>query len=233
MPPVETMILAFAGGLFPALLWLWFFLREDKLQPEPRLLIFLAFFSGMVATIAALFVEKWIAQFFEGDILIFLWAAVEEILKYLAVALTVLWQPFDDEPLDPVIYMITCALGFAALETTLFLLTPLLDGNLSGTILTGNLRFLGAALLHVVSSAAIGFALAFAFYKSYTRKVVHFFVGMAIAIALHALFNFFIIDNTNGTILFVFFFVWLAVIFVFLLFEKVKRISKPLFLTRK
>ena len=229
MPPFETLIIAFAGGLFPALLWLWFFLREDRANPEPKLLIFLAFIAGMISVIVALFLEKWVAGFMFGPSLILAWAAIEELVKWFAALVAVLWRPFDDEPIDPIIYMITVALGFAALETGLFLLAPVSDGNVAGSILTSNLRFLGAALLHVVSSAAIGLALAFAFYKSFGAKILYLCTGIVVAITLHALFNFFIIDNTGGTIMFVFFFVWLGVIALFILFERVKRITRPLF----
>jgi len=45
---------AFVGGLLPALLWLWFWLRED-LHPEPRRILLLTFTAGMVMAIVALF----------------------------------------------------------------------------------------------------------------------------------------------------------------------------------
>ena len=223
--------IAFAGGLFPALIWLWFFLREDRKNPEPKLLIMLAFIAGMIVVVAALFIEKWLAGVISGGlILIIAWSATEEILKYFAAAGSVLWRPFDDEPIDPMIYMITVALGFAAFETGLFLLKPIDAGNVAGTILTTNLRFMGAALLHVISSAAIGVALGLAFYRSFWVKAAYLCTGIVVATALHTLFNYFIINNKDGTILFVFFFVWLGVIVLFLLFEKVRKITRPLFI---
>jgi RsiW-degrading membrane proteinase PrsW (M82 family) len=42
------------GGLLPALLWLWFFLKEDSKRPEPKWLILAAFLAGMLAVILAL-----------------------------------------------------------------------------------------------------------------------------------------------------------------------------------
>ena len=39
------------GGMLPALFWLWFWLQEDKLHPEPRSRIMLAFLGGMVGFI--------------------------------------------------------------------------------------------------------------------------------------------------------------------------------------
>src|SRR6185503_954988 len=97
--------------------------------------------------------------------------------KFLAAAATVLWRWEDDEPIDPVMYMVAVALGFAAVENTLFLISPLAGGTLLQTLLTGNLRFVGATLLHVLSSAAIGVALALSFYKPRKIKPLYAIVG--------------------------------------------------------
>ena len=245
MLPLETILYATLGGLFPALIWLWFFLREDREHPEPKLLILLAFIAGMLSVFVALALEKFVAGFFTtlaqqavvsqylaDNLLLFTWAAIEEIVKFGAAAAAVLWRPYDDEPIDPIIYMITVALGFSALETGLFLLGPLLSGDVLNTILTSNLRFLGASLLHVVASAVVGVALAFAFYQSFAIKVRNVLTGLILAIVLHALFNFFIIQSTSTIVMIVFFFVWLSIVVLFLLFERVKRISKPLFIKK-
>ena len=229
MPPLETFLYAFAGGLFPALIWLWFFLRQDKQCPEPKGLILLSFISGMAVVFMALFVEKYVANYFEeGTFLTVVWAATEEILKWLVAALVVLWRRAVNEPIDPIVYMITVALGFSALETGLFLLAPISDGNFAAGIITSNLRFLGAALLHVVCSAMIGVALAFAFYRSYWQKVLFLFIGLFTAITLHSWFNLSIIDKGGNAVLFVFFCVWIGVIVLLLLFERVKRIHKKI-----
>ena len=61
------------------------------------------------------------------------------------------------------VYLITVALGFAALETGLFLMEPLSHGDISRGIITGNLRFMGAALIHTLSSAVVGYAIALSY----------------------------------------------------------------------
>lgn len=228
-----ALLLAFFGGLFPALVWLWLFLKEDRAKPEPKLAILLAFIAGMISVMVALAFEQIAQPYVSGFALILVWAGIEEVVKYGAAAATVLWLPFYDEPIDAVIYMITVALGFASLETTLFLMKPLAEGSMSTAILTSNLRFLGAALLHVVSSSAIGFALAFSFYTpSIARKTLYAITGILVATALHTYFNFFIMGASGTTVVLVFFFVWVGIIITFLLFEKVKRICKPLFINQ-
>src|SRR3989344_6540894 len=93
------------------------------------------------------------------------------------------------------IYMLTAALGFAALENTLFLIAPLANGDITKSLLTGNLRFIGATLLHIAASSIIGAFAAFFFYKSKKIKDAAIFIGLIVAIILHAAFN--LIINTE------------------------------------
>lgn len=243
-----TVIYALIGGIIPALIWLWFFLREDAEHPEPKWLILAAFLAGMVAVLLALPTEMllkcvasgtwplhpWVAPFdtlgfcrdVGGTDPVFLWAAAEELLKYAVAVAVILWRKAVDEPIDAMIYLITVALGFAALETGLFLLNPLGHGDVSGGILTGNLRFMGAALIHTLSSAVIGFSIAAAYYRTYLVQFLSLCTGLILAIVLHALFNHHIIESSGERTSFVFFSVWLGIIGLFLLFERAKRITR-------
>lgn len=233
MITLQTAAFAILGGLLPALLWLWFWLKEDSKCPEPRSLILLAFVAGMIAVPLALPLEQYAETIAGGAMVLVLWSVIEEILKYAAALIAVLWRKAVNEPIDPVIYMITVALGFAALENTLFLLSPLLEGDVVTGILTGNLRFLGATLLHTLSSAAIGIALALSFYKSATVKLIYAAGGVILAVLLHAVFNSFIMNSGGESILSIFFAVWIGIITVIFLFEKVKHIKKPAFVKNK
>ena len=223
MPPGLILFLALSGGVLPALLWLWFWLKEDNIQPEPRSLIMFAFVAGMITVPLVIPLEQIAVAFASGGVVIVLWSAIEEIMKYGAGYLTVLRKTAVDEPLDPIIYMITIALGFAALENTLFLLNP--DLNIFDGIITGNLRFLGATLLHTLASAIVGLAMALSFFKGPLAKKLYTLIGIAIAVVLHSLFNFFIINSNGEKILMVFAFVWIGIILLLLFFEKIKKIK--------
>src|SRR6185436_19260214 len=96
------------------------------------------------------------------------------------------------------IYLITAALGFAALENALFLVKPLAMGQNTVGLLTGQLRFLGSTLLHTVSSGILGIGLAISFYMKGFRRIWHITLGLILAIALHSVFNFFIIRNSGN-----------------------------------
>ena len=140
-----------------------------------------------------------------------------------------------DKPIDWPIYMITAALGFAALENALFLRQSLsLDQTTVGLFTAasiGQLRFLGSTLLHAVSSGILGIGLGISIYMKGFKRKWYIFMGLILAIALHSVFNFFImkidIDNGNSLleVLKVFAFLWVVTIIVMLLFEKVRRMN--------
>ena len=215
---------AFLGGIIPALLWLWFWLREDRARPEPRGLIVATFIAGMAAVPIALFLEQFVAGIFISGsfVTIILWASIEEIGKFTAAWTTALRKRDNDEPIDSMMYLITTALGFAAAENALFLLGPLGGGDIMGGFITGNLRFIGSTLLHIVSSGAVGIFMAYSFCELPRIKRLAKMFGLILAIMLHTLFNFFILTSDNNLFA-VFSFVWIGVIILFLFFELVKR----------
>lgn len=235
MSSFNTIFLSLIGGVLPALLWLWFWLREDRLHPEPKSRIALSFICGMLAVIPAIELEKFFCGLIEpevclggvmpGILLIVLWAATEEIFKFIATYISSFWRnKHNDEPLDAIIYMITAALGFSALENTLFLFNPIVSGYFLQSIMTGNSRFLGATLLHVASSAAIGVMMGLAYYKKPSVKKIFLVLGLCIAIILHTFFNLLIIKSANGNF-FIFAGVWVLIILLIVLIEKVKKVK--------
>ncbi|HEV7424328.1 MAG TPA: PrsW family glutamic-type intramembrane protease [Candidatus Paceibacterota bacterium] len=218
--------LAFLGGIIPSFLWLWFWLKEEGRRPEPKGLLAAVFVMGILAVIFVLPVQKFIqGQIHSSNWQLIFWAASEEIAKYLAVLIIVYRTAYIDEPIDWPIYLVTAALGFAALENTLFLIKPFSVGENTVGLLTGELRFLGSTLLHAVSSGILGIAIGISLRMNGFRKFWHLLIGFILAISLHSIFNFFIIRNGAGDFLKVFAFLWVVTIIVMLLFEKVRRMD--------
>lgn len=215
----------------PPLVWLIFYLREDC-HPEPKRLIFIAFLAGIASAILAVYAEV----FFIGPGGIFissitltgtpflfflLIAFIEEYAKYLAVKYAILNRRDFDEPVDGMIYMITAALGFAAIENTLFILPLFHESMLAGFELTTN-RFIGANLLHALSSGIVGFFLARAWFSPHRRHFVA--IGIFLATLLHTGFNYLILikDQVSQGVLYIIFLLILMAVMVLVDFERLK-----------
>ena len=255
------LLYAVLGGLLPALIWLWFWLRED-LHPEPKRLILKAFAAGAVAipfvllaeavtscAISFLFHSSLESQspsllmplafcsrpfalfsplsFLAGPLLLVGFAAAEEMIKYLSARRFVLTGKDFDEPVDAMIYLMTTALGFAAFENIFFLL-PAFASTIFEGIVISNLRFLGATLLHAISSGIVGYAVALSFYKD-GSKVRYLAAGLIAATALHTLFNVLVgnaDENGLGQALGILTLTSLFLIFAFDRAKKIKRASR-------
>jgi len=221
----QTIGIALLGGLIPALIWLWFWLKEDSANPEPKGLLLLTFLGGVLSVFAVLPLQRLTEGLLpDGTTRMVIWAGIEEVVKYLFVAMIALRSRHCDEPVDFAIYMITGALGFAALENALFLLDPVSLQDSVVSLLTGNLRFIGSMLLHAVASGVIGMAIGFAYYKNIGKREFALFTGIVLSIALHSAFNYFIINN-NQNVFSVFTLLWIiSIVFIFL-FELLRRLS--------
>lgn len=287
----ETNVLIFSllGGIVPALFWLWFWVREDRLKPEPKSALLSAFIGGILAVLLALFFELiiyyllvdanryhindfpnilgtflqnltdkydlvnlqnnfWtkVQAFFassnwqlinsldikKGFLVIIIAPVTEELLKLMLTYNICLRRKINDEPIDAAIYMLTTALGFAAVETAIFLTEPMSHGNIMDTLVASNFRSIGPMLIHLVSSATLGLFIGLAFYQSKAKKFLYLLLGLLVAIILHSMFNFFIVlnDSTHNS---AFFWVaclgtWIFVVLLLIFFEKVKKVSLPI-----
>ncbi|TSC60896.1 MAG: hypothetical protein G01um1014107_203 [Parcubacteria group bacterium Gr01-1014_107] len=235
----DIALLAMLGGILPSLIWLWFWLKEDKKRPEPRLRLALTFVTGMVTGFLVLpfqYFSDWLISPVEQLItnplvvsfLFFgLWAFSEEFAKYLAAYFSALRTKVAEERVDSIIYLITAALGFSAFENSLYLLAPLLEGSWLASVVLVNFRFIGASLLHIASSAIIGFFLAFSFYKGKFYRKISLILGLILATGLHTIFNLLIIEGKVIATLAMLGLVWIVVVIVLLLLEKVKKLPYP------
>jgi RsiW-degrading membrane proteinase PrsW (M82 family) len=221
---------AFLGGILPALLWLYFLLKEDASHPEPKKLIAFAFLTGMIAVCISIPLEKNICSLLSAphacgttqknySAIVVGWVLIEEVAKYAMAAIFLFWRKAVDEKSDYIIYMITVALGFAALENTFFILDYLMQGDMLNSFLVGNTRFLGSTLLHVVASAAIGFSLALSARSNGAVRVFSAAGGLILAVALHTAFNMLMMSEGTSITLFL---VWMIVVVFFAAFEVLK-----------
>jgi len=147
-------------GLIAPLFWLGFFLFEDRDNPEPKFMIILVFLGGVLSAFLALSPEIYLsAEFpqtgfpYQSSLLI-PFAFIEELSKFVVVYLIIKYSKYFDEKVDAMIYMITAALGFAAVENIFNLFNVL---ELHEVIQTTVVRGIGATLLHAIASGFFAF----------------------------------------------------------------------------
>ena len=219
-------VLAIALGLSPGIVWLFFFLQEDRQRPEPKSLIFYTFVLGGAITFFVLQVQIVLNNWLTGigivqwsSLSVFWLAATEEVAKFLIVYFAVRKMRAFDEAIDPMIYMIIAALGFASVENIASALKAVNNFELI------TLRFVGATLLHSLSSGLVGYWWSLSIYHK-RHHLSDIMIGLFCAIIFHSVFNFFVIKWGPGI------YVTLLLIFIafFVLndFEKLKTVNAPL-----
>lgn len=189
-------------------------------------MIFYVFFGGMVAAVAAVILQFSFENYLtDGNIdksgfyPITIFALVEEFFKFALTFMIIAKTKHFDEPVDAMIYMVTAAAGMAAVENV-----SIMVGDQAITEKTGILifRFLGATLLHVLSSSLMGYYWA----KGLINKNMLFWLpfGLIMASLFHGLFNYSIILFDSGVIYSIIFIV-VAAFFIFYDFEKLKNLN--------
>lgn len=124
-------IFLFIASIGPGLIWLWFFYRQDRYEPEPVRKILKVFLVGLTLVIPAGLLEQiWrepmINSIQNGNWINFLKLAflvialIEEGLKSVVLIGMVVNSHELNEPVDGPIYGITMGLGFASLENLLW-----------------------------------------------------------------------------------------------------------------
>ncbi len=201
--------------------WVWVLRRYDKLQPEPlKVLLRVGLWGGLMSVIPAI-IGNSLANHFLGlggfasdlsrrvSLPLALASAVfiginEEFWKFLATLRLVRKLPEFDEPLDGMIYGMTVALGFAALENIEYIVRfgP-------GVLLA---RSLLSIPIHLACGAIWGYGLARA--KFISKRQRYFITAIPYLLAaagVHAAFDFFIFLRTWTIFLvfpLLFFIVW-------------------------
>ncbi len=206
-------LLAVVLGIIPGIFWLWFFCRKDKYNPEPKRLIALVFFAGVLSVIPTFILEELFNAFiapmelatgqvtdWRDTLQIFVVyffgvGPIEEFSKYLAVRISIYRNRNFDEPVDGVIYAVAAALGFATLENILYILSAT---DVMGMLFIFILRFFLSTLAHIYFSAMWGYGLG---RKKFKRGKAMILKGLILASFLHGLFNFLLTWNIYVAIL--------------------------------
>jgi RsiW-degrading membrane proteinase PrsW (M82 family) len=199
-------LLGASGLLVSTGIWVWILRRYDRLEPEPlKLLLGVMLLGGVMSVIPAIVCNTLVDHFlgltgFISDLSrkitvpLALTSAVfvginEETWKFLATLRLVRKMPEFDEPLDGMIYAMTVALGFAAIENLEYMVRfgP-------GVLIT---RSLLPIPIHLACGAIWGYGLARAkFISKHKRYFTTALPYLLAAAGVHAAFDFFVFLRT-------------------------------------
>lgn len=229
------LIISLFLAFLPAVFWLIFYLSEDS-HVEPRSLVTLTFLSGIAFAFFALVLQTTLNKsgltgspvalgkssdtFTKFILSLIIFAAIEEFCKFIAAYVVVRKSPDFNRPIDAMVFVVIAALGFATLEN-IGVVAPVGGQILAvGSILeTLAMRFIGATLLHTLSSGLFGYYWAVSIRRFGSK--IWLCLGFVLATLLHAGFNYLIIRNAN--IFYSLAFVMLLGFFTLSDFEKLKQ----------
>jgi RsiW-degrading membrane proteinase PrsW (M82 family) len=224
-------------GIIPIALWLMFFLWQDIQKPEPLKWLLILFGVGVLITPLVWYGEGLLMKVLKVDLntnlsflnIIIVYtgiAIIEELTKFWSAFFVLKKNKYFDEAIDVMIYLIILALGFGLVENILAASQEINEGNLLLSVLqTMSLRFVGANLLHALSSGLIGYF--WALRLIYQKR--HFlYEGLILGILLHASFNIAIIKFGGSAVFFVSLGLFFAAIFLLWAFDTLKKIKKPI-----
>jgi RsiW-degrading membrane proteinase PrsW (M82 family) len=226
-------VLVLVLGFLPGFAWLIFYVKEEETHPEPKRLILFAFAAGIVFGLITIIFEILfrnaatgigIGEFSIATLAVF--ALIEEAMKFLAAYLAIGKSRIARNPVDLMIFLIVAALGFATLENVGSLVSYWLTARAAGTTLSLaaglaealSLRFVGATLLHSLTSGIVGYHWALGILRH--KMARYLTTGLLIAAVLHTFFNLLILNY--GSVAYALVFLTLLGFFVLNDFEKLK-----------
>lgn len=208
------------SSFIPSLFWLFCYYFYFPRLTTPKLFLGVLFFWGMVAAGAALLIHQNILRLFPGFVydtfqnylsgfastnfvemlvlfllMFFLVAPIEELLKFFVIDTAIRIKPsFLDQIIDGIKFGVVVGLGFAAIENLVYFYRPLLSGDSTFFLKLFLTRFLISTLAHSLYTGIMGYYIGLS--RLYRLHSGHFIrKGLIIAIAMHGVFNFFLLIN--------------------------------------
>jgi RsiW-degrading membrane proteinase PrsW (M82 family) len=195
--PLLILPLAVAPGIF----WMFYFYLKDRFEPEPPALVGRIYLLGGLAVIPAAFLEQLASYVVPMFLLAVAFGPlIEELAKFLVVRRFAYDDPEFDEPMDGIIYAIAAALGFATLENVLYVATSALTSVPLGLGVAAVRAFLSVPA-HALISLSWGAALGWAKFMPPEKGRVLVMAGFLLAVLLHGIFNFMVMESFTLLIL--------------------------------
>lgn len=199
---METVLLIFLS-IFPAIILLWYFEKQDKGRKEPGRLKWKIFGWGIMAAIFAVIIELNIEDAYsyfsitkENNFWLYIFlsafitaALVEEAIKLWVVKTHIYRDKNFDEIMDGITYTIIASLGFATFENIFYVV----EGGYSIAII----RALISVPAHALFSGIMGFYIGKSrFANSETESRNLLIKGFLWGFLYHGIFDFFLFSQT-------------------------------------
>ena len=190
MNPLTLLALAIAPGLAIAIFIYW----KDKHEREPRKLMMISFFLGMVSVAPAIVLEEigdsWL-PLVESSIRLFLFTFVvvggsEELSKFFMLRIYPYRKPEFNEPFDGITYAVMVSMGFATLENIMYV-----SQYGAGTAF---MRMFTAVPAHATFGVIMGYYVGLAKFKN--NSILLQLQGLLFAVILHGAYDFCLMSNS-------------------------------------
>lgn len=183
----------FALSLAPVVLLFWFFYVRDKYEKEPPALLLRLFAFGALGVLPAaafsLLLSRFVNFYFMPGTWSFLFVdnfiaigLVEELVKLFVVVSVAYSHPAFNEPYDGIIYGVTAALGFAAVENILYVY----QGGFGVAVA----RMLLAVPAHALFGSFMGHYISRSKFSRTGKSLGFIYLALLVPAALHGTYNF-------------------------------------------
>jgi len=180
-------------SFLPSLIILRFLYKRD-VNPEPRRVLLKTFGFGFILAIPVLVITYFLAPLvwkIENPMLaamywsLFCAAIPEEFFKFMILTRYCTKNPAFDEPMDGIVYGVTASLGFATLESMMFVSRVGWESAIA--------RALTAVPAHACFGVVMGYFVSREFF--HPKKGLSIGFGLLAAIFLHALYDYPLVVN--------------------------------------
>ncbi len=182
-------------AIIPGLIISYYIYHIDKYERESFIPLAISFILGILATFPALWAQEYLDSLGFNEIGSLLQtfvyalvgvALVEELSKYICLLAYPYRRPFFNEPLDGIVYSVMIGMGFATFENILYAQAYGVE-----TIL---IRAITAVPAHGAFGVIMGYFVGLAKFDT-KRKYWLLFQGLLFAAVLHAVYDFFLLQQ--------------------------------------
>jgi protease PrsW len=217
MNAIQTLVILLLIAVAPCAFWLWMIYLGDRCKPEKKSLMVKIFFFGALVGIPVAFIESALYPgSVQGNLSVSsaIYAAfvvaglTEELAKFLVVRFGAYKSAIFSQPEDGLVYTATAALGFAALENVVYII------SFGWQVIL--IRGIFSNLAHVLFSSLWGYPLGLYKVGAIKHRYI-IYLGLVAAMLAHGFFDFLFFTSSGWTWLVLPLFLGMLVVFILMM----------------